>query len=309
MSAPVLVIKLGALGDLVQALGPMAAIRRHHPDRRIVLLTAPGFVELAEATGLADEVWADPRPSPLDPAGWLALRHRLRQARFARIYDLQTSDRSGWYFRLFWPGPWPEWSGIARGCSHPHGDPARDLMHTVERQCAQLAIAGIADVPLADLSALAQRLDTTRFHLPVRFALLAPGGSPHRPAKRWPIDRYAALAGGLVERGLTPVAIGSANERSLAAAIAKACPSTIDLVGRTSLIDLVAIAGRAALAIGNDTGPMHVAAAVSCPSLVLFSRASDPALCQPRGVRVAICQRDDLADLAVTEVLNALHPR
>lgn len=309
MSGPILVIKLGALGDLVQALGPITAIRRHHQNQRIVLLTAPGFVELAEATGLADEVWADGRPSPLDPANWLALRQRLRQAGFARVYDLQTSDRSGWYFRLFWPGPWPEWSGIARGCSHPHADPARDLMHTVERQRAQLAIAGIADVPLTDLSVMARRFDPARFHLPARCALLVPGGSPHRPAKRWPIDRYAALAQALVERGLPPVVIGSEDERPLAAAIVAACPSASDLVGRTSLIDLVAIAGRAALTVGNDTGPMHVAAAVGCPSLVLFSRASDPALCQPRGKRVDICRRDELADLAVVEVLDALQPR
>lgn len=309
MSAPVLVIKLGALGDLVQALGPMAAIRRHHPNQPIVCLTAPSFVELVGATGLADEIWADARPSLFDAAGWLRLRRRLRRAGFARVYDLQTSDRSGWYFCLFWPGPWPEWSGIAQGCSHPHADPARDLLHTIERQRAQLALAGIADVPMTDLSDMAHRLDTTRFTLPKCFALVVPGGSAHRPEKRWPIDRYTALACALVERGLTPVVIGGAEEKGIASAIIAACPSTIDLAGRTSLVDLVAIAGRAAQAIGNDTGPMHVAAAVGCPSLVLFSRASDPTLCQPRGARVDIIRRGNLADLAIDEVLETLRPR
>ena len=302
MSGPVLVIKLGALGDLVQALGPIAAIRRHHSGQHIALLTAPGFVELIQATGLAHEVWADTWPSQLDLRGWLALRHRLRQTGFARVYDLQTSDRSGWYFRLFWPGPRPEWSGIAHGCSHPHTDPSRDLMHTVERQRAQLAIAGIADVPLADLSVLAGRLDPARFNLPTRFALLAPGGSAHRPEKRWPIDRYAALAQVLAQRGMVPVVVGEANEKALALAIAATCPATVDLAGQTSLVDLVAIAGRAALAIGNDTGPMHIADAARRPCVVLFSRASDPALCKPWGATTI--QRDNLADLSMDDVLE-----
>jgi ADP-heptose:LPS heptosyltransferase len=309
MTAPILVIKLGALGDLIQALGPLAAIRRHHADRSIVLLTAPSFVELARAVGLADEVWEDTRPSLFDAAGWIALRRRLRGAGFARVYDLQTSDRSGWYFHLFWPGPIPEWSGIARGCSHPHDDPARDRMHTVDRQRAQLARGGIAEVPLADLSGLARRTDVARFGLPPRFAFLAPGGAEHRPAKRWPVDRYAGLAVALAARGLVPVVAGGAAERALAAAIVASCPPAVDLTGATSLVDLAGIAGRAALAIGNDTGPMHVAAAAGCPSLVLFSRASNPALCAPRGTDVATLQRDDLADLPVETVLAQIRPR
>jgi ADP-heptose:LPS heptosyltransferase len=304
MSAPVLVIKLSALGDLVQALGPMAAIRRFHPGQTIVCLTAPGFAELVRATGLADEIWTDARPSLFDAAGWLKLRRRLRQAGFARVYDLQTSDRSGWYFRLFWPGPWPEWSGIARGCSHPHADPARDLLHTIERQRAQLAIAGIADVPVTDLSDLAMRLDPARFDLPARFAVLVPGGSAHRPQKRWPIEHYAALAMTLTRRGMVPVVIGDASEKTLAAAIVAACRAAIDLTGQTSLVDLVAIAGRAALAVGNDTGPMHIADATRCPSVVLFSQASDPRLCKPRGARVI--QRENLVDLSVGDVVEKI---
>ncbi len=120
----ILVIKLGALGDFVQALGPMAAIRRHHADARIVLITAPALAPLARASGYVDEIWLDARPPLWVASAWLALRRRLREERFARVYDLQTSDRSGWYFRLYWPGPRPEWSGIARGASHPHANPA-----------------------------------------------------------------------------------------------------------------------------------------------------------------------------------------
>ena len=69
------------------------------------------------------------------------------------------------------------------------------------------------------------------------------------------------------------------------------------------------IARRAAAAVGNDTGPMHIAAAVGCPSLALFSAASDPALCGQRGPDVAFLRRPDLAALAVDEVEAALRLR
>ncbi|MBM3542113.1 MAG: glycosyltransferase family 9 protein, partial [Alphaproteobacteria bacterium] len=151
--ARVLVIKLGALGDMVQALGPMAAIRRHHRDAHLVLLTTAPFAPLARASGWFDEIWCDARPSLWNLPAALALARRLNAGRFARVYDLQTSDRSGFYFRLIGPpfGRRPEWSGIARGCSHPHANPGRDSMHTIERQAEQLTMAGVGEVPRVDL--------------------------------------------------------------------------------------------------------------------------------------------------------------
>ena len=115
----ILVIKLGALGDFVQALGPMAAIRAHHKDQRITLLTTTPFAGFAKASGYFDDIWIDGRPGGMDLAGWFKLLSRLRNGGFGRAYDLQTSDRSSFYYRFFWPN-FPEWSGIARGCSHPH---------------------------------------------------------------------------------------------------------------------------------------------------------------------------------------------
>ena len=300
----ILVIKLGALGDFVQALGPMAAIRRHHQGARIVLITAPGLDELARASGYVDEVWLDARPHAWDVGGWLSLRRRLRAAGFARVYDLQTSDRSGWYFRLFRPGPRPEWSGIAQGASHPHANPLRDGMHTIERQAEQLKLAGIAEVPLPDVAWA--EADVSRFGLPAAFALLVPGGALHRPAKRWPLERYAELAAALSRKGLKPVVVGSAHETLLAHAIRAFEPDAVDLTGRTSLLELASLARRAALTIGNDTGPMHLIAAAGCPAIVLFSRDSDPALCAPRGRSVTVLRRASLAELTVEEVLAAL---
>jgi ADP-heptose:LPS heptosyltransferase len=300
----ILVIKLGALGDVVLALGPMAAIRAHHPNARITLLTTAPFRALAEACPSIDEVWIDERPSFADPAGIWRLRRRLISGGFDRVYDLQTSDRSSFYHTLMGPGRRPDWSGIARGASHPHANPDRDRMHTIDRQRDQLAMAGIADVPAPDLSWAES--DIERFGLARDFVLLVPGGSAHRPAKRWPVAQYAALATRLAERGLQRVVIGSSAERDLAQAILEAAPGAMDLTGRTQILDLAALGRAARQAIGNDTGPMHLFAVAGTPSTVLFSAASDPAITAPRGKSVTILQRESLADLSVGEVAARL---
>jgi ADP-heptose:LPS heptosyltransferase len=303
----ILVVKLGALGDIILALGPFAAIRRDHADAHITLLTTRPYVEFLRPSLYFDDIWVDERPSLLQPISWLALRKRLREGRFDKVYDLQTSDRSGWYFRLLGPGRRPQWSGIAPGCSHPHANPNRDFMHSIERQNEQLAMAGIDQVPETDLSWVSA--DVARFGLADRFCLLVPGGAPHRPAKRWPAENYGALAAKLAGDGVQPVVLGTAAEASLAAVIGDHCDQAIDLTGQTGLDHIVVLGRQAAGAVGNDTGPMHMIAATGCPSLVLFSAASNPALTAPRGVRAKILQRDSLVDMPLDEVAAALSLR
>ncbi len=292
------------MGDFVQAAGPFAAIRAHHPGARITLLTTAPFADFARRAPWFDEVWIDSRPKLSNLAGVLDLRRRLREARFSRVYDLQTSDRSSFYYHLFRPGPMPEWSGIARGCSHPHNNSRRDFLHTVERQKNQLAMAGIDDVWPPDFRWLMR--GSLRFWLPRPFALLVPGGAAHRPEKRWPIAHYCALATQIAHRGLTPVILGSAAEKLLAESIGAVAPRLRDLTGETDIADLFALVREAAVCIGNDTGPMHIAATMSCPTVVLFSQASDPALCAPRGARVTVLRRDDLRSVRVDEVMAAI---
>lgn len=304
MRSKILVIKLGALGDFVQALGPFAAIRSHHADANITLLTAAPYVEFVKASGYFDEVWTDDKADVFAVGEWLALRRRLRSGGFTRIYDLQTSDRSCWYFRLLWPGPRPEWSGIAAGCSHPHANPKRDFMHTIERQAEQLAAAGIKDAPPPDLSWA--KADVARFGLAQSYALLAPGGAPRRPAKRWPYRRYLEVVKRLAEKGLQPVLLGADAEGEIMEAIADKCREAVSLAGQTTYQDIAVLARNAGCALGNDTGPMHLIAAAGCPSVVLYSAASDPALCAQRGRDVTILRRDKLDDLEIDEVMSAL---
>jgi ADP-heptose:LPS heptosyltransferase len=300
----ILVIKLGALGDVVQALGPAAAIRGHHGDAEIVLLTTAPFAGFLGDAPYFDAVWVDERPGPFDVAGIWHLRGRLREAAFSRVYDLQTSSRSNWYFRLLGPGRRPEWSGIARGASHPHDNFARNTMHTLDRQADQLRRSGNPDVPPPDLSWI--NADLGRFRLPDRFVVLVPGGAPHRPEKRWPVGMFAALANAVFSRGAVPVVLGGAAERTLGKAIVAACPSARDLTGETDLTEVAALGRRALWAVGNDTGPMHLLAAAGAPATVLYSAASDPALTAPRGPRVTILLRRNLGGLGAEEVAATL---
>jgi len=297
----VLVIKLGALGDFVLAFGPFAAIRNHHPDAVVTLLTTAPFADLARRSPWFDAVLVDPRPRWWNLAAILRLARQLRG--FDLVYDLQTSSRSTRYFRL---AGRPAWSGIAAGSRFPHSNPGRDHMHTLERQRDQLSLAGITCFPTPDLSWLGGEVPAG---VPEANAVLVPGAASHRPRKRWPVARFAELAKRLAAGGLTPLIVGTAGEAPLAAAIRAACPAALDLTGRTDLPAIAAIARRARVAIGNDTGPMHLAAAVGCRCVVLFSGDRDPNLTAPRGpggTWPVLLREADLSDLSVERVAAAL---
>jgi ADP-heptose:LPS heptosyltransferase len=297
----ILVIKLSALGDFVQALGPAAAIRWHHAEDEITLLTTSAFAELAQQSGLFDKIAIDCRPKVFDVAGWLALRRILRGGRFDRVYDLQTSDRSSLYAWLFLPGHRPEWSGIAWHCSHPHANLGRYPQHTIDKQAEQLLMAGIYPTPLPSCPASSRSLPA---RLEQRaFFLLIPGSSPRHRAKRWPARRYGELAYRLFEAtGALPIVIGAPGEEPLAAEIRAACPAAIDLVGHTELTTLVDLAAAAAFTIGNDTGATHISAAGGHPVVVLFSEASEPSRCAPRGSEIHVLTSPHLDQLPVDRV-------
>src|SRR5262249_20974082 len=137
------------------------------------------------------------------------------------------------------------------------------------------------------------------------FVMLIPGSSPRHPAKRWPAHRYGELAGRLKRAGYLPVLVGVHGEADISRAICDVCPEAVDLVGQTDVAALAALARGAALTVGNDTGATHVAAAGANPVVVLFSRASDPSLCAPRGKLVRVLMEPALADLPVETVFAA----
>jgi ADP-heptose:LPS heptosyltransferase len=291
----ILVIKHGALGDFILAFPALSAIRAAHPGAEITLLTTAPYAPFLAAAPWFDNIEIDTRPNFWNLPGLLKLRRQLRG--FNLVYDLQTSSRSSRYFTLAGK---PPWSGIAQGCALPDADPNRNNLHSRERLEGQLRAAGISHLPQPDLSWLTGA-NISRFNLPEKFALLIPGASLHRPEKRWPEQNFAQLAQSLP---MPSVVIGGAGEADLA----KSIPG-LNLAGRTSLKELAAIAVRARLAIGNDTGPMHLATALGIPSVVLFSAASNPALTSPRtpnGGWPVILSAPALSDLPVAQVLASL---
>jgi ADP-heptose:LPS heptosyltransferase len=309
----ILVIKLSALGDFVLALAAMKKIRQAHPKAHITLLTTPPFEALAKICPYFNAVDTGGRTQSF--AGWMALRKRIRSVGYDRVYDLQTSSRSNRIFQMLRPGP-PVWSGIALGCALPHKNPLRNSMHTLERHADQLKAAGIWDdaptepgsAPAPDLSWVlkAQNAErpTSGANRPRPYVMFVPGGAAHRLEKRWPVESYSELARILYSRGFDIVIIGGPQEAELAHAIQRTTPRARDLTGRTDFARVAILGARAALAVGNDTGPLHLAAAAGAPAIVLFSRASDPALSAPRG-RVAILRVDRLEDMPVAQVAQA----
>jgi ADP-heptose:LPS heptosyltransferase len=305
----ILVIKLGALGDFVQAFAAFAQIRQAHVDAEITLLTTPPFAAFAAASGLFDLIETDGRPKGL----WALARlvARLRGRRYRRVYDLQTSGRSKRYFYAFLPRP-PEWSGISPGASHRQIRRDRDLMHNLDRMADQLHAAGIGPVYAAGEAppprfdwAIGQEDVAAGFGLSAPFALLAPAASPVKPQKRWPIEQYSALAAELAGRGFQIGVVGGPEDRPLFDQIAQVASGAVDLTGRTSLVQLAALGGQAALAVGNDTGPTHLLAYAGAPGLMLMSSVSRPEHCGPRASMGAL-QVDDLRALDCEAVIRRL---
>ncbi len=299
----ILVVKLGALGDIILAMEAFQAIRRHHANDHITLLTRRQFVSLTERMPWFDAVWPDPAPKLLQVPKWLALRKQLRGGNFSRVYDLQCNGRAGFYFRLLGPGR-PEWCGVARGCSHPRPDFGGENLPVTERLLRLIEAAGVPRAGATDLAWLDG--DISNYNLPSRYALIVPGCAPQHPYKRWPAPHYAGLVAMLAARGIAAVAIGTAVDNDAIGEIQALAPDLINLAGRTELGQVAALARGAAAVIGNDTGPVHVTGMVGAPTLVLMSRVTDPVRMLPRGPQVSWLKRDDLADLSAEEVFAAI---
>jgi ADP-heptose:LPS heptosyltransferase len=303
VSEAILAIKLGALGDMIQAFDSFHDLRAFHRGERLVLLTTPPFAALAARMPWFDAVWADGRPKAAALGRYAALIARLRRARFRRVYDLQCSKRTAMYRRLLGGPRRPQWAGTAPG-SDFLPEPVAGLRHNSDAMRATLAAAGVPPARPTDLAWL--DADVTALALPPRFVMLVPGSSPGQPHKRWPPAHYAALGRRLRERGYDIVLVGTAADRASIAEIAALLPEAHDLCGQTDLFQLAAVARRAAWVVGNDTGPVFLSAAIGAPTLMLMSHSTEPARSAPRGPSAAWLKRDDLATLPVEDVERAV---
>lgn len=290
------------MGDVFAATSAFEAIRNHHAPDHITLLTTRPYENLAQQVGFFDEIWFDDRVKLTQPKSLWALRKRLRDRAFDRVYDLQMVDRTNFYYHLIGPGRRPEWVGTAWGASHRYHLPKVPTYHQ-DRLQGLLHKGGIPSLPPLDLTRLAG--DIQAFPVKFPYVLFAPGASQaHRHTKCWPLERYAEVASALLKAGLMPVIVGSPDEDNHI--ITDRCPEVIDLTGKTKLMDIITLATHAAFAIGNDTGPMHVASTCLCPVLVLFFGKNDPNAGGPRGVfyrHLYALEKEMLLPRAVLELL------
>jgi ADP-heptose:LPS heptosyltransferase len=300
----VIIIKHGALGDLINALGAFSVIRRNHPKAKITFITAPAYKKFAEATGFFDEILIDRRQRFFQD--FFAFRPVLKQA--DRVYDLQNSKRTSLYFQLLKPGRRPEWNGIAPGCSHLQDRPDRVDLHAASRFADQLAKAGLdlfgQEELLPDLSWL--KVEVDHFALPEKSILVMPGSSKTGSYKRWPASYYGDFCNEIYKRGYMPVLIAGPDDQDATEIIRRLCPSVRDLSLKTSFFEIAGLARHAIATVGNDTGPVHLAAAAQCPTLVLWSKASPPDVYAPRGLHVKVLYQEDLKDLPLDRVMAAL---
>jgi ADP-heptose:LPS heptosyltransferase len=314
MNAPparrILVIKLGDFAEFILAFGAFSAIRRHHTNERIVLLTTPPFAELARKSGWFDEVWDDGEPPRARPGKVVGLIGRLRRARLDRVYDLDNTARTARYrfwMRDFW-GNKAEWSRRGGGLLDRMRGAGRVGEHYVEQMAGQLAEAGIRELPTPELSWLTKDF-ACRYGLQDGFVLFAPGPLEDGSARCWPLANFAELARRVAIEGRRPVIVGLRAEAKSNQMIAAASPDAMDLTAKTTLFDVAALARRASVAVGNHTGIMHLIAAVGCRSVVLTAPAADPIKYGPRGRYVVMVRNENLAALPVTEVAAALRLR
>jgi len=277
-----LIVRLGALGDIVHAVPAAAALRRAFPDARIDWLVDARHRPIIDLTTSVDRAIVLQRSNA---AGWLDVTRQLRGNRYDAAIDLQGLLKSAILARV---------SGASRviGFSiwHLREKTARPFYtetdrrgrleadHVIVKNLRLLAALGIHDerveFPLAAVESPALAGVRAALGHDDPFALINPGAA--WPNKRWPAERFGEVAAFVREvRGLPSVVLWGPGEEGLAGAVVEASGGSARLAPRTSLADLLALSRAASLMISGDTGPLHIAAAAGTPIVALFG-PTDP---------------------------------
>ncbi|HCR85779.1 MAG TPA: hypothetical protein DIV86_03785, partial [Alphaproteobacteria bacterium] len=183
----ILVIRHGPLKFFTQSIAAFSAIKEKHKNDKIVLLTEDSLVEFAEKLGYFNKVWVDEMPDWFMFGKWKSFIRTLRGSGFSRIYDLQNSKRTEWYFRLLGFRK-PEWNGsIIPWCSHYYQIPKGENFHFQEILHNQLRAAGIVKMPEIDISFAATSID---IQLPEKYCLICAGGNKENIANKYNPENY-----------------------------------------------------------------------------------------------------------------------
>lgn len=286
-----LVIAPNWLGDAVMATPLLLTLREEFPDKSIHVVCRSYVSEIFR------------RSSPVDGLGvyehrrgFRALVSAVRESRPDSGWDacfvLPVSFASALAARLSGAGRRYGYSGecrrflltdVLKESDHRSGH----LTSAYHRLAERAAGRELREVPLPvvvppyDWQEISARKGVGGF-----YAVYAPGAA-YGPAKVWPAERFSALAGRLAgERGLRAVVVGSSGERAVAEEVLdSAGPGALDLAGCCTIEELLAVLRGASLVVGNDSGIVHISAAMARPTVALFG-STDPAWTAPRGVSV-----------------------
>jgi len=273
------------LGDAVMAIPAMAAVRREFDGRSIVLAALPSIAPLFEEITPAapDEILAVDRPRE---------RSQLQAARADAVLLMPNSFGSAWIANR--SGIAERWGYAASGRGFLLTRRVRRPRGTVHQVQYYLDLVRGLGIEAGDDRPRIQAQPAT---LAKSDALLASGGAlPGMPivgfapgaaygnAKRWPPERVAQVIAGLARQGVASLLVGAGADRVTGRAIESSLPAAtplVNLIGRTTLRQLVGVIARCRAFVSNDSGAMHVAAALGVPLTAIFGptdeRATRPA--------------------------------
>jgi lipopolysaccharide heptosyltransferase II len=283
----VLCVRLDTLGDVLMTTPAIRALSR--PGRQITLLTSPAGAEVASLVPEIDEVLVYPAP-------WLKASERGPSEDDHRtIEDLRRRRFDGAViFTVYTQSAWPaallcHLAGIPRRLAHlrekPYGvltdwvpdpEPERGIRHEVRRQLDLVATIGARTdderlslrVP-ADAQARVQAL-LSELDLGHRWAVIHPGATA--PSRRYPSEHFVEVLRGLAGSGWGLVLTGSGAEVDLVDDIrTRAAVPSHSMAGQLSLAELAALLRAAPVLVSNNTGPVHVAAAVGTPVVDVYA--------------------------------------
>jgi heptosyltransferase-2 len=271
------------LGDAIMALPAMADVRRRSPHASIVVAARPAIAPLFHMVpGVNDVIAFVPRP-----AGWREAAAQLRGRGFEAALLLPNSFQSAfvsaragiperWGYRSDWRGPLLT-RAIAPDKNVHQITYYQNLVHALgfPNGPVEPALQVPADARAAGADAL------TRAGWDGRAPLvgLAPGAA-YGGAKRWPPDYFAELARGLRTDGVVSVMVGSAADRATGAQVERAFGGgggLVNLIGATDLATLAGVVGHCKTLVSNDSGAMHLGAALGVPVTVVFGPTDDRA--------------------------------
>ncbi len=278
----ILLIKPSSLGDIVHTLPVVAALKERWPAAALTWLVKRQWADLVLRVEGVDRVW------PVDSTvrGWLGQIQALRRERFDLVIDLQGLFRSA---AMAWLSGVPSRIGFANGREGSpwfYTDsvqvPSID-MHAVDRYLLVAAALGASPHGSPqfrfkklekDLAAIRNLCENKQ--ISVEKPWVAISVSARWPTKRWPLGSFAAVIDQLANEGLGPIVlIGSSDEQGEVGQLkAMTTNSFVDLTGAVPLGSLPALLSCASVLITNDSGPMHVAAAVGTPVVALFGPTS-----------------------------------